>query len=220
MLKEMKWSAVLRSAAYFILGIILILFPDTTARTLCYIGGGAVVVVGVVTLIAYQFRELEIRYYRNDFVVGLIEVLLGLFCIYKANLLIALLPFILGIFVVISGFCKLQNGLDVKRMGHANWYVFVLLAIVNIVFGIILLWNPFAAATIMYIVIGIGLVFSGTTDLILTIMISRQLHRYFAEADSGAGPAAGYTETAVEPENEGEVYVSEVFDDNDEDTEV
>lgn len=180
MLKEMKWNAILRSVIYMILGIILIVFPDTTARTLCYIGGGAVVIAGVVTLITYQFRELEVRYYRNDFVVGLIEVLLGLFCIYKANLLISLLPFILGIFVVISGFCKLQNGLDVKRMGYANWYIFVLLSAANIVFGMILLWNPFTAATVMFIIIGAGLVFSGATDLILTVLISRQMHQYFA----------------------------------------
>ncbi len=203
MLKEIKWSAILRSVIYLVLGAILIVFPDTTARTLCYIGGGAVVVIGVTTLIAYQFRELKIRYYRNDFVIGLIEVLLGLFCIYKAELLIALLPFLLGIFVVISGFCKLQNGLDVKRMGYANWYVFVLLAAVNIVFGMILLWNPFTAAIVMYIVIGAGLVFSGATDLVLTILISRQIHQFF---------------TAVEEHREDSI--AEVLDDSDGDTEV
>ncbi len=180
MLKEMKWNAVLRSVIYSILGIILILFPDTTARTLCYIGGGAIVVIGVVTLITYLFRDVENRYYRNDFVLGLVEVLLGLFAIYKAELLIALLPFILGIFVVISGFCKLQNGLDVKRMGYDNWYVFVLLAVVNVIFGLVLLWNPFAAATVMFVVIGAGLVFSGVTDLILTVFVSRQVHHYFS----------------------------------------
>lgn len=197
MLKEMKWSAVLRSVIYCVLGIILILFPDTTARTLCYIGGGAIVVTGVVTLITYLFRDVEDRYYRNDFVMGLIEVLLGLFAIYKAELLISLIPFILGIFVVISGFCKLQNGLDVKRMGYDNWYVFVLLAIVNVVFGIVLLWNPFTAATVMFVVIGAGLVFSGVTDLVLTFFVSKQVHHYF----SGTMKAAGKEGYAVSGED-------------------
>lgn len=220
MLKEMKWSAILRSAVYMILGIILIIFPDTTARTLCYLGGGAVVIIGVVTLITYQFRELKIRYYRNDFVVGLIEVLLGLFCIYKAQLLIALLPFILGIFVAISGFCKLQNGLDVKRMGYSNWHIIVLLAALNIVFGMVLLWNPFTAAVVMYIVIGVGLVFSGITDLVLTILISGQVHRYFTGVENKPEAEVTYAEAADVYEDSGRHCCEDLPEDSSEDTEV
>lgn len=208
MLKELKWSAILRSAIYILLGIVLILFPDTTARTLCYIGGGAIVVIGVVTLITYLFRDVESRYYRNDFVMGLIEVLLGLFAIYKADLLISLIPFILGIFVMISGFCKLENGLDVKRMGYDNWYVFVMLSIVNIIFGVILLFNPFEAATVMFIIIGVGLLFSGVTDLILTVLISRQVHRYF----EGNVEKKDTSETEVEETEFLETYIDEPDD--------
>ena len=56
---------------------------------------------------------------------------------------------------------------------------------------------------VMYIVIGAGLVFSGATDLVLTILISRQIHQFF---------------TAVEEHREDSI--AEVLDDSDGDTEV
>ena len=48
------------------------------------------------------------------------------------------------------------------------------LAIINIIFGIVLLINPFSA-DIQKILLGIALIYSGVTDLFVTIAISKKL---------------------------------------------
>ena len=69
---------------------------------------------------------------------------------------------------------KLQNSVDLLRLGHGTWHVAFALAIINIVFGVVLLINPFAKE-ILITLVGIGFVYSGATDLYVTISISRKL---------------------------------------------
>ncbi len=180
-LKELKWQSILYHALYILMGAVLLIFPETTAKTICYATGGAAVVAGLTAVCIYLFRDVSKNTYRNDFVSGLVSVLLGVFLFYKADLVISLIPFLLGIAVIISGFIKLQNCIDVRRMGYGNGIALFLLSLVNIVLGVILLMDPFGKAIILFRLIGAGLIFSGATDLAATLYMSKKIDNYIAD---------------------------------------
>ncbi|MGN1146780.1 MAG: HdeD family acid-resistance protein [Lachnospiraceae bacterium] len=177
-LKELKWQSILYAALYIVLGVILLLFPETTATTLCYAVGGAAIVIGVVSVCIYLFRDVSRNTYRNDFVSGLVSILLGIFIFYKVDLIISLIPFVLGIAVVVSGFLKLQDCIDVRRMGYGNGLALFILAIINVALGIVLVLNPFSTAILLFRIIGIGLIFSGISDLVTTLYMSKKIKNY------------------------------------------
>lgn len=181
MFKEIKFNNMLMSIVYIALGLIIILFPGTTARTICYVAGGAVIALGAVTMLTYMAREIHIRYYQNDFALGLLEILSGIFIIWKSDLIISLIPFLFGFFVMISGFIKLQQALDIKKMGISTWASVLFVAVINIIFGLILLINPFKAATVLFMLIGAGLLFSGISDLIINVVISKKVKNYMRD---------------------------------------
>ncbi len=180
-IKELKWQSILYHILYILMGAVLLIFPETTARTICYATGGAAVVAGMTAVCIYLFRDVSKNTYRNDFVSGLVSVLLGVFLFYKADLVISLIPFLLGIAVIISGFIKLQNCIDVRRMGYGNGIVLFLLSLVNIVLGIILLVNPFGTAILLFRLIGVGLIFSGATDLAAVLYMSKKIDNYIED---------------------------------------
>lgn len=182
MFKEMKWSMLLSAALYMVLGLILVIFPATTAYTICYMIAGIAIVIGLVNLVVYFTRNITRNYYRNDFVTGLLMVVLGIFVIYKANLVIALVPFIIGLCIIVSGLFKLQGALDVQRMG-GNSVVILGLAIVNVVVGILMVINPFESAILLYRLLGVGLLFSGLTDMASTLYLSGMMHSYMKKMD-------------------------------------
>lgn len=182
-LKQMKWQSLMTSALYIIMGIVLIVFPETTATTLCYVVGISGVVIGVFTVLAYLLRDVHKNYYRNDFVSGMMEILLGAFVLYKAQLVIDLIPFILGIFIVFSGINKLQNCIDVRRMGYGSGLLFFVLAMINIVVGIILIIDPFGAVKVLFMVIGAGLVFSGITDTVATLYMAKKVKEFTSDME-------------------------------------
>lgn len=198
MLKEMKWNMMLSAALYMVLGLILLIFPATTARTICYLIAGIAIVIGLVNLVVYFTRNITRNYYRNDFVTGLMLMVLGIFVIYKVDLVIALVPFIIGLCIIVSGLFKLQGALDVQRMG-GNAVLILGLAVVNVVIGILMVINPFDSAMLLYRLLGAGLLFSGLTDLASTLYLSSKMHGYMKKL-SEADEAIKVTE--IPPEGE------------------
>lgn len=178
LLEKFKWRILFSAVLLILVGIVLLLFPETTAKTICYLVAAIAIVMGMVTMITYFFRDVSINYYRNDFVIGLAGIILGFFIIYKVEMIISLVPFILGLVVTISGFSKIQDAIDMNRMGYSNWIGILVVAIVNVVFDIVLLLNPFEAATLMFRVMGMALIFSGMTDIVSTMYLKKKIKNY------------------------------------------
>jgi len=177
MLKELKWNSVIIAVLYMVLGIILILYPGTVAKTLCILIGWFLVIGGIVTMITYAAKDISTIFSRNDFAFGLIAIILGLVALVKADQLAALIPVLFGIVVTISGFMKLQSAVNLKRAGATNQNLLLILALINILFGCLLIFMPFSQAILMTC-IGVGLIYSGITDLIVTIRLSTKYKEF------------------------------------------
>lgn len=181
LLKQLKWNLILLAVIFIALGIVLILWPGATMKTICYLLAAMLLAIGVVSLINYLRKDISGIIYRYDLVVGLCAILGGILVIVKVDKLTDLIPAVLGFLVTMRGIMKMQNSVDMLRLGHGTWHVAFAMAIVNIVAGIVLLMNPFEAAQILIMCLGIALVYSGITDLYVTISISRRLSRLKTE---------------------------------------
>ena len=181
LLKQLKWNLILLAVIFIALGIVLILWPGATMKTICYLLAAMLLAIGVVSLINCLRKDISGIIYRYDLVVGLCAILGGILVIVKVDKLTDLIPAVLGFLVTMSGIMKMQNSVDMLRLGHGTWHVAFAMAIVNIVAGIVLLMNPFEAAQILIMCLGIALVYSGITDLYVTISISRRLSRLKTE---------------------------------------
>ena len=181
LLKQLKWNLILLAVIFIARGIVLILWPGATMKTICYLLAAMLLAIGVVSLINYLRKDISGIIYRYDLVVGLCAILGGILVIVKVDKLTDLIPAVLGFLVTMSGIMKMQNSVDMLRLGHGTWHVAFAMAIVNIVAGIVLLMNPFEAAQILIMCLGIALVYSGITDLYVTISISRRLSRLKTE---------------------------------------
>ena len=178
LLKEMKWKALFYAAIYILIGLILMIFPETTAKTLAYAIGVSAIVVGAFTVISYLFRDVSRNYYRNDFVSGMTAVIVGILILMRTEFVISIIPFVLGVLILFSGIVKLQNLIDVRRMHYGNGLAFFILALINIVLGIVLIVDPFGAVTVLFRLLGAGLVFSGITDAVSALYMCRKVEDY------------------------------------------
>lgn len=184
LLKQIKWETLLSSILYIVLGIVALAIPDTMVKTLGYLIGILLIVGGAVSMISYLLREASLNYYRNGFGYGLVSIAVGILFLYKVDWIISLVPVILGILVVASGCRKLQDVIDMKRMNYGNWLVMLILAAVNVIFGIALIANALDAALLFLQLLGAGLVFSGITDCVTCIYLARKAREYFDELET------------------------------------
>ena len=179
LLKQLKWDTLLMGVLYILLGIVALVIPETMEKLLGFLIGVVLIIAGAVSMISYLLRDAHQNYYHNDFLHGLLGILLGIVVLYKVDFIISLVPWLLGILVLVSGLSKLQDVIDLRRMEYGNWVFMLVLAIINIAFGLILIFNPMAVA-----MMGVGLIFSGITDCITTVYFAGKIRNYFADLNA------------------------------------
>ena len=184
MLKELKWEAILTGILYILLGIVALVIPETMQKTLGYLIGIVLILAGAVSMICYLLRDARDNYYHNEFVFGLVGIVVGVAVLYKVEVIISLIPFILGILVLFSGCSKLQDAIDLKRLGYGSWVGMLVVAAINVILGIVLICNPFKAAVLLFRVLGVGLILSGASDCFSTIYFARKFRRFKQEQDA------------------------------------
>ena len=175
MLKELKWEAILTGVLYILLGIVALVIPETMQKTLGYLIGIVLIVAGLVSIICYLLRDARENYYHNEFVAVVL---------YKVEIVISLIPFILGVLVLCSGCSKLQDAIDLKRLDYGSWLGLLIVAAINIILGVVLIYNPFKAAILLFRVLGVVLILSGAGDCFSTIYFARKLRRFKQEQDA------------------------------------
>ena len=179
LLKDLKWNAIIGALIMIATGIILIIFPSVSLSVLATIVGVGAICAGLFSIIRFFTYDLKESFYRNDFLIGIVVLTIGILILFKPAIFISIIPFVLGIVIMFSSFSKLQDGITAKRLGYPNHMLYIILALVDCVFGLIVLFNPFEAATILFIIIGLGLVYSGVSDLYVTVYLSKRFNEFY-----------------------------------------
>lgn len=177
-IKEMKWDAMLTGILYTVLGIMALALPETMEKILGYMIGVVLIVGGAVSMIAYLLRDAHQNYYHNDFLHGLIGIAAGILVLVKMDIIIGLISFMLGILVLVSGCSKLQDVIDMKRLECGNWIIMLIIAAVNVGFGVLLICNPFSWTILLFRLLGVGLIFSGIIDCVSTFYFAGRIRKY------------------------------------------
>lgn len=174
-LKDAKRNAIASAVLYLVLGLLFVLFPGVSAKLVCYVLVGVFVLAGIRFLVLY-FKTRILSFFPTDLLLGLLMLAIACVLLLEAEGIAALLPVILGATIAVSSFIKLCHAFELKRAGWVDGWVFVLvLALVGLVFGVLMLINPFTVATTVMILIGAGLLYSGVTDLIAIAAIAKRM---------------------------------------------
>jgi len=202
LLKEMKWDALLKGILYIVLGAVALVIPETMERTLGYLIAVVLILAGAVSMITYLLRDAYQNYYHNDFMYGMVIIAVGIAVLYKVEVVVSLVPFILGLLILTSGFVKLQDVIDMKRMEYGNWIGMLVLAVANVVLGILVLFKPFQTATLLFRILGIGLIFCGVTDIITAIYFAGKIVKYLKAKEKADKTVQAGAEELQEQKNE------------------
>ena len=174
MLKHIKWTDVLMALAYVVAGVLLVIFPDISAKYISYIVGITSIVYGIVSLTAYFLADIRETLYNNHFVVGLITIIFGL------AVIVNLVPFVLGLLIVTSGLVKLHRAVIAARIKYNASFTYALLGVVSIIVGIVVMFFLSGETTqnIIFIIIGCGLIYSGASDLFIQFFLASKFNAF------------------------------------------
>lgn len=203
MLRHMKTGTFLLSIAYLLLGLLLLIMPETSLLWICYAFGAVVLLTGVVCLL--QYARLHGRGFAAPFLLvgGVITGALGIFTLLRPQAVASILPIVFGIFILVDGCNRIASGVELARQKGHKWWVLVLLGILSLVLGVVLIWRPFDIAVSMVMLCGVLLVVEGALNLgcvLYAAMELAALERAARSALNATLAAAGEVLDEVEAE--------------------
>ncbi len=169
-------TSILTSVVFAFLGIFLLAKPDTTIRIISYTLGILIILLGAVSFGKY-FSDKK-RSLDFNLIYGVLSMIMGLVIILNPNALATIIPFVLGFWMVINGIIKIQYSLDLKKYDNNAWTPTLVIALLILIWGLILVFNPFGGAIAITQLIGIFIIVYS----ILDIVESTILHRNIKEA--------------------------------------
>ena len=167
--KKLKPTAAFYGLICVIIGIIDLVNPEKMLNIIAYALGISAIICGLVFIIVYVARDVKYNLNNNDFLSGLIAVVVGIVILIKWQQFMELLPIVLGVLIIVSGCIKLQDAIDLKKLDHPAFLMMLIVAIVFIIFGSILVANPFKSEIILMRIIGVSLIIAGMTDLFTSV---------------------------------------------------
>lgn len=223
MLRYVKSGMMLLSIAYIVIGMMLLIMPQTSLLWICYAFGAVVLLTGIVCLI--QYARIRGTGFTAPFMLvgGVITAGLGIFTLAKPQVVASFLPIVFGIFIVVDGLSRIGSAIDLAKRKGQKWWVLLLLSIISVALGILLVLHPFGAAVSVVMVCGILLIVEGAMNLgciLYAAMELRTLDRMATAAANAAmsaiGDALDEAEAAESPADAPVVYDAESKDVSDE----
>lgn len=186
-LKELKgvtWQSVVVGILFVLLGVVLLINPEEVTRRIFYTIGTLIVVFGLIQLLMYFLSNVERSLKRNRFIIGILMIIAGVFFIFGYKIIKNAVPYIMGVFILANGIMKMQTAMNAMKIKGNRWGLLVLIAALTILLGIAILILANGITNFVLRIVGASMIFSGVTDIINMIYMSRGLKNYIEDMEA------------------------------------
>lgn len=171
-LKQAKVNFVFMAIIYILFGLMFVIRPNATNKVIVILLGTIITLFGISKILAHINAETTQRFESFDLGKGIVALLIGLYFLIKPNTMVSILGAVLGFSLFFHGAINFQHAFNLKSMGYEKWWASALFGILAICFGFYGVMNPTTISPAFPIVIGIGMIISGISDIFMVYRIS------------------------------------------------
>ena len=171
--KKTIWPSLISSGVILVLGLLLFFKSSVTLMGISYIFGGLIIAIGDLAIVRFISNNHSDISNQLNIVYGIICIISGIFFIEKPEIIGSIIPVVMGIGIIISSSLKIQQSFNLKSLNSSYFFWSFVTALLSLICGIVLLFNPFKGAVIITKVIGIFLVMYAILDICNTIVLKK-----------------------------------------------
>ena len=183
-LKKIKTNVIVSAFICIALGVILVFWPGLSVKVVCMAIGAVLVINGISRLLNFIFGRDGSVFSQMNLVMGIIITVIGGWILLQPGTIIAMIPILVGIIIVIHGINNLQQSVSLCQNRYDKWWIALLLGIITIGFGVLLVFNQFAAVDTLIRFIGLFLIYDGASDIWIMSRVSRNVKQARQEMDA------------------------------------
>lgn len=166
-------SIIISSVVAFILGLLMAVIPNISLQAIGIVFGIYIIVHGI-ALIVLDFMAHNIYIPFHGILSGILSIVVGLILVAMPNILSTIFAIALGIWIILSSANTIGIAITVRK-GVSNWYLWLLLGIVDLICGIIILFNPFASSISIVVLGGIIMMVHSAIVFVDTLMVKKDV---------------------------------------------
>lgn len=170
-------NLLVRSLCTILIGVLMIILREAFMPVIVQFIGAAFIVSGVISLFnVYMLHKRGLSKGFDAFVlvtVGAAALFLGAWLLLSPAFFLSLLMLVLGVLLLAMGGYQFVMLLAMQRRLHLSLYRYVV-PLLLLAMGVVVVVNPFEAAAIPFLVVGVGAVLAGVSDLVNTLYLIRR----------------------------------------------
>ena len=171
--KRTTTSIILSSIAAFIIGLTMAVVPNLSLQVIGITIGIYAIVHGI-TLITLNFVAHNVYVPFYGIASGILSIIVGLILVAMPNILSVIFAIALGIWIILSSVNVISIAVTVKKT-VPNRSLWLLLGIIDLICGIIILFNPFASSLSIVVLGGIIIMIHSIISIIGMIMVKKNI---------------------------------------------
>lgn len=181
-LKALKRGRIIFALMTIALGVVLLVYSDNVLTMFSQIIGGILIAGGVCGLLGGIFGP-QGSYFKWFLIVFAACIgVVGVWIFTNPVDMAALLPRIMGVLIIVSGFFNLLEAVTQAQQGYSRWLISLLIGIATIVGGVYLFMYAFQAASLAVKVAGGLLLFDGISDIWVISRISTKAKKIYQDS--------------------------------------
>lgn len=172
-IKKVIWPSLLSSIFLLLLGLLLFFKSSATLIGISYIIGALLIALGVLAILNYIKSSYKDIFVKLNIIYGIVSIVAGIFLITVPEFIGSIIPVVVGIVVIISSSLKIQQALILQKNSNRYFIPSLTIAIICLVCGVIILFNPFTSAVVITQLIGLIMITYAILDIINTILLKK-----------------------------------------------
>ena len=154
-------------------GILVFASPATAYISLSILFGASILSIGFFeTVFAISARK-SLEGWGWTLASGLLDIVIGAYLLAYPGVTMAILPFVLGFWLLFRGFSAIGFSFEIKSYGDLNWGWFLLFAIGIVFFAFMILAVPAFGIANIIAWTGLSFIFAGAFRIILAFRIKK-----------------------------------------------
>ena len=173
-LSKLLKGQIVTSVFYILFGICLVFMPVGTVNLLCKVVFG-LVLIGAGLYHIFLFAAEKDKATILDLFSGVIVFVIGLFLFTNPQIVVKLLPLMLGALVLVDSIWTLRGSMKLKKRTQETWKFLLIESLVFVGLGVFLMMYNFQSINGMLMFAGWAFLVDGILDVVSFVMLKKGL---------------------------------------------
>lgn len=163
---------LLSAIAFIALGVVVIMFKKPIADMLDnvfkWVAAGVLGIIAAINIVAFAKNTKE---NIKQLIIGVLAFIAAIILLIShllgvPNLLMMVIGFMFGLYLIIEGFFKLKAAFSSKKSENKAWYVPLIFGIVSILLGVMIIFFGISVTSLFVFAFGVLLIYAGVQNFV------------------------------------------------------